>query len=739
MKRCALTVAAAFVCVLSATPPALDIDALTLWPTAQRERYAAYEQSLVGVATADSLRAWHDKIASEPHIAGTPGDERQIQRIAEAMRDMGLEVEIHEFWPLLATPVAAAVDIISPVHMSLPVKESPVPGDPDTAHPDQWPGFAAYSGSGDVVGEVVYANYGRLEDFARLRELGIDCTGKIVICRYGGNYRGFKAVFAQQAGAAGLLVYTDPADTGYVQGLEYPEGGWAGPEHIQRGSYINLGYPGDPLTPLREATEDADRLPWSALEANLLRIPVQPIGYGAAREIMQHMTGEPAPQAWRGGLPFVYRLTGGPDLRVRVHVEQKREIKKTANVIGRITGEIEPDRWIIIGSHHDAWGCGAADPTSGTICMLEAARAFGELARRGHRPRRTILFAAWGAEEWGIIGSTEWVEGRAAELREKAVAYINLDMSTTGPHFGASATPSLKRIILDASRTIPQARQPDRSVFDAWISRTRDITFPEEPGIGDLGGGSDHIGFCCFLSVPSMALSASGGPGTSYHGINDTLRWYRKVVGEDYEPALMVTRMTLVAASRLASAPLLPLDNVRTAVDTRRHLLDLSRRANELRLPLSFLDDAPLAAEFAEIDAHARLLQVAAARFASAIEVAMPEGLPRNVLEKANAALMAAEAAWISDPPAQPLPGRRPWFQNMYVATDPNTGYGAWMLPMLREEIEYATAGQWRAMGRGVSARERNPAHTIQAYVHTLTQAREALLDAALAIEELGR
>ncbi len=698
---------------------------LQFWPPTEHDAFLAYEQQLLDAASATSLRNWHDAIASEPHIAGTPGDERQIQRIASAMRDMGLEVTIHEFWPMLATPVEANVQIITPVQATLPVKESPVPGDPFTAHPDHWPGFAAYSGSGDVTSEVVYANYGRIEDFARLKQLGIDCTGKVVICRYGGNYRGLKASFAQEAGAAAVLVYTDPADTGFVKGPEYPEGGWAGPEHIQRGSYLNLGYPGDPLTPLREATEDAQRLPGSVIDSNLLRIPVQPIGYGAAQQIMQHMRGEPAPADWRGALPFVYRLTGGEALRVRVHVEQRREIKKTANVIGVLRGVAEPRRAIVIGSHHDAWGCGAADPTSGTICMLEAARVFSDLAKQGIRPRRSIIFAAWGAEEWGIIGSTEWVEGQVANFADSLAAYINLDMSTTGPNFGASATPALKQLIVDASRRVPQAREAAASVFDAWHARSNDSAFPGQPAVGDLGGGSDHIGFCCFLGVPSMSLSAGGGPGTSYHGITDTLPWYRKVVGEDYEPALMVTRMTLACAVRLAEAPLLPFDPERAAIDTRRHLADLTRIALDKGLPLTLLPDSPIAAEFAEIEAQSRLLQLHARRFkAFASERLMTRPTPES-LDAMNEALLQAEAAWTSPTPDAPLPGRRRWFQNLFVATDPNSGYGGWMLPMLREEIEYAAANEWSSPAAGRS--QRSPGETIATYINALREARQSL------------
>lgn len=666
----------------------------------------ASEQALLAVPTAASLRAWHDMIASEPHIAGTPGDWRTIERLEAAFRDMGLEVTRHEFWALLSRPVAAEVEVLSPERISLPVKEFPVEGDPATAHPDQWPGFAAYSGSGEASGEVVYANQGRKEDFEKLAELGVDCTGKVVICRYGGNYRGFKAKFAQAAGAAALIVYTDPSDSGYMQGIEYPEGTFAGPEHIQRGSYLTLPYPGDPLTPGREATEDADRLSMRLVEAQLPRIPVQPIGYAAATQILGRMKGAAVPPGWQGGLPFAYRLTGGPELRVRVKVEQSREIVKSANVIATLRGGIEPDRWIIIGAHHDAWNCGAADPTSGTICMIEAARAFAAEARAGRPPRRTLVFAAWGAEEWGIIGSTEWVEGPGAEAREKGVAYLNLDMATTGPDFGASATPSLKTLIAEAAQAVPQARQPERTVLEAWLARSRDAEFPAEPAIGDLGGGSDHIGFCCHLGIPSAALSAGGAKGTSYHGMSDTLTWYRKTVGEDYEPALMVTRMTLAIASRLANTPLIPTDPTRVTSDFRRHLASISARGVKLGAPLTMLPGSPVAAEFAPLEGASRAAQAVLARRLAEVRARVEAGtLESEELDAANEWLLGLERQWTGSG----APGRD-WFRSLFVATDETSGYDSWMLPALRHMVENYGAYAWPGMVPGGSGTETGPA-----------------------------
>ncbi|HZW10723.1 MAG TPA: M28 family peptidase, partial [Phycisphaerales bacterium] len=480
-------------------------------------------ERLNAVPAAERLRAWHDMVASVPHVAGTEGDRHVINELARSFGEMGYDVDIHEIWPLLSYPVSAEVEVMHPTIQAgaglLPLREVPLAADPYSESTDVPFGFNAYSGSGEATGEVVYANFGRKEDFEKLRELGIDCTGKIVVARYGGNYRGYKAKFAEAAGAAGLLIFLDPGDTGYAKGDVYPRGGWQTDLCIQRGSIVTLPYQGDPLTPFVEATEDAERL--DVDEVALPRIPVQPIGWGAARQILVRMEGPEAPADWQGGLPMSYRLTGGPDLRVRVNVQQERRIAKTANVIARMEGALYPDQWVIVGCHHDAWGFGACDPTCGLISLLESARSFAELAATGVRPARTVIFCAWGAEEFGIIGSSEWVEANYDKLREKAVAYINLDMASMGPEFGASASPSLRRLVEDAARLVPQARAAEKTVFEDWLARSPRTDNPGRPSIGDLGGGSDHVGFVCHAGIPGISFGSGGSAGSSYHTAYD--------------------------------------------------------------------------------------------------------------------------------------------------------------------------------------------------------------------------
>ena len=684
-----------------------------------RVRLVATALAMIGVSAAaqvgepsrERLRAWHDMTADIPHIAGMPGDRVIVDRLVSAFEGMGLEVERHSFWALLCEPVAAQVQVVSAgagagaalgrgaaeaaMPIELPLKEV-IPGDPLVDHVALTTAWNAYSGSGDVTGEVVYANYGTRADFARLRELGVDCTGKVVVCRYGGNYRGYKARYAEEAGAAALIIYTDPADAGYVRGETWPRGGFQHECGVQRGSIVTQGFHGDPLTPGVEATRDAARL--GIDEADLPGIPVQPMGWVAAREILGRMEGRAREdQSWQGGLPFTYRLEGGASLLVRVRVEQVREIRESWNVIATLPGTVEPDRWVIVGCHHDAWGYGASDPTAGLICLLESARVWSEAAAAGHGPRRTIKFACWGAEEFGIIGSSEWVEGNAAELGEKAVAYINLDMAVTGPDFGAAASPSLRRVVWEAAGDVEQCNRPGVTVLQDWQQRSGGgaLTTPGEgsptveamPAIGSLGGGSDHVAFLCHVGVPSVALSSGGAPGTAYHTNHDHLAWYRATVGEDYAPAAMVTAVTNGVVDRLVNGEDLPLDPAATLAEAGERVAAALERAVGLGLLEAGERDAlraraERAARFAVDPADRQMMRLAAGRGDA-------EADGDRARERRNDAVMRAERGWID---ARGMPGRA-WFRNVFAATDEFSGYGAWVLPGVEAALDRRDAG----------------------------------------------
>lgn len=683
----------------AAQPPA----PLRFWAPRHRSAESAYEAALLAAPSADRLRGFHDMLASEPHVAGTPGDARVIDAIERTFKSMGLEVERHELWLDLCRPDDAAIEIIAPEHVVLPLREDPVAGDPLTQRPDLPIGWNAYSGSGDVTSTVVYANYGRKEDFERLKELGVDTAGKIVIARYGGNFRGYKAKFAEAAGAAALIIYTDPADAGYVQGLVYPEGGFANGSAIQRGSILTVPWGGDPLTPFEPATEGAKRL--DPAEVPFPKIPVQPIGWSAAQQILSRMTGAAAPvgegpRSWQGGLPFTYRLTGGDDLRVRVMVKQTRAIMRTANVIATLPGADHPEEKVIFGCHHDAWVCGAQDPTSGTILVLEAARCLSDAAKQGRRPARSVVFAAWGAEEFGILGSGEWVEAHRADLAHNAVAYINCDAATFGVRFSASASPSLKPLIAEVASAVytgPDSVQPTAPGEPPTAGADEAPPPIVTARVGNMGGGSDHVGFLCHVGVPSAGIGASGARGNAYHSVYDDLMWYRKVVGDDYEPAVLLTRVANLLLARLANADLLPLDPAEPAMELTLHLDTAAARARQLGMTLDITD---LRTAAAAVEERGRLV---AERLVRGVEGG---GVPPDRLETINRALMAMARCWI-DP--QGLPGR-PWYRNIYAAPDEDSGYAPWMVPALRRAVERrdeaAAAQAQRDLGAALRAVE---------------------------------
>lgn len=648
------------------TPPGLD-----LWSEGDVEARLERDRAICQSVTPDHLREWHDLIASRPHAAGSEGDAQVIAAIAGAFDTMGLDVEVHRFTAYLSRPVSASLRLMAPSEVELPLTEVALPGSTYSELEEDLLrlGWNAYSGSGAAEGEVVYANHGRKEDFEKLAELGVDCEGKIVLARYGGNFRGYKAKFAEEAGAAGLIIFTDPKDSGYGRGLETPEGGWANCDQIQRGSLKTLPWSGDPLTPGIEATEDAARL--DPEDVALPRIPVQPVGWQAAAQIMAPMEGASVPKDWQGGMPFRYRLEGGAGVRVRLEVQQERALVETANVLGTLRGTLSAETapGIIVGAHHDAWVYGADDPTSGTIAMLETARAItAQVAASGRPPRRTVTFAAWGAEEHGIIGSCEWVEGNRQALIEGADLYVNLDAAASGLRLGVSASPSLTSLIHGAAAAVPQpGTAPVISALDAWRGEAADLP---EPGF--LGGGSDHVSFLALCSIPAASISARGAPGTAYHSLYDDLTWYRRVVGEDYESARLIARITAVAVDRASTAPILPIDLGKPARALSRAARELLEAEPELFGP------AGLEAVIGRAEGQA----VAAEELTGRLRAAARSGaLDDARCRLADELLRGLERAWLSE---SGLPGR-PWYRNLYTAPDESSGYAAWPLPGLQK------------------------------------------------------
>ena len=657
----------------SATPAPAQEPSPAGFTKARAARQLACEARFLDLPRGDSFREHLRAITANPHPAGSEAQRRVGEYLAAAMERAGLDVERHPYdvyLPELTDDVE--VHVVTPVSMRLSNREPALPEDRFSDHPDLLNGWNAYSGSGDVTAEVVYANYGRREDYLALDSMGVSVAGKIVIARYGGNFRGYKVKFAEERGAAGVVMFNDPGFSGLDA---YPDGPMMNGQTIQRGSVLTLPWTGDPLTPFVPALPldgdtQVERLDPS--EVPLHTIPVLPVGYEAASEILSRMTGRATPPGWSAAMELDYRVTGGPDLTVRVRVNQPRRLTRATNVVGTLRGSEFPDEWFILGAHYDPWGFGAIDPNGGTAMLLTLAEALGALAGdEACRPRRSIMIAHWDAEEYGIIGSTEWVEQFREELEANAIAYINADAAVSGAQFGASSSPSLKGPIIEAAGRVAYPGA-DGTILDWWLESTAGEA--EEPAMGNLGGGSDHVGFYTHAGVPSGALS-SGNPGGVYHSNYDNFAWYERFGDVDFVYGPMIARADGILALRFANADVLPYDVARYASDTRTHvgtLYDVAE-ARGLRVDFSALGESTR-----ELDEAAAALVAARDRWIASGDV------DPGAAEAVNRALIGLEKAWLND---RGLQGR-PWSRSIYVSPDPFSGYASWMLPGLRYELE---------------------------------------------------
>lgn len=648
-----------------ATPP-------TGFTSRETGRQARAETLLQQATQPATFKQHLDLLTREPHVAGTEANARVADYMARVMRDAGMTVTMHPYDIYLPQgPGDIRVEIITPQRLPLNNQEFILEEDPFSSDPHIGPGWNAYSGSGDVQGEVVYANYGRKEDFERLEALGIEVEGKIVLARYGGNFRGYKAKFAEAAGAAGLIIYTDPEDSGYMRGLTYPEGPYYSESTIQRGSVLTLDYSGDPLTPFEPALpldgdKQVERLDPASVALHTL--PVTPIPYGSAREIFARMKGQAVPVDWQGGLPYTYRLEGGPHLTLRLKVDQPKALTRVQNVVGTLEGTQYPDEWIILGCHYDAWSFGATDPNSGTAMLLTLAEALGELAEAGYRPKRTIKIAHWDAEEFGILGSTEWVEEFREELSEKAIAYFNADGACTGLSFRGASCPSLKPLLIEATRSVAYPIG-DQTVYDHWMSRAP--VDSREPPIGNLGGGSDHLPFYCHVGIPSMG-AGMGGP-TLYHSGYDDFHFYRTFADTAFVSGPTIADVLGVMTLRLANAAILPLDIARYGEDLEQHLANAEAQIQRYAPDYSLKSLKEKARKLAEMG--------------QAYNLARQQKIDRGAMQKVNwqptnRALIDLERAFIDE---QGM-AYGAWYRSLYASSDPYSGYASWMLPGLLYE-----------------------------------------------------
>lgn len=618
-------------------------------------------------------------LTKEPHIAGSKANERVRDYMADVMRKAGFQVEIFPYDIYLPVmPGTASAELVTPIRLPLNNKEYIHKEDPFSSDPNLPVGFNAYSGTGDVTGEVVYANYGRKEDFEKLKALGVSVKGKIVLARYGGNFRGYKAKYAEENGAAGLIIFTDPGDSGYAKGIVYPEGPYYDESSIQRGSLLTLDWTGDPLTPFEPALplDGKKKIVRKKPEevTGMHTIPVLPLPYGSAKEIIGRMTGKAVPTGWQGGLPYTYRLEGGSELTVRVNVTQKREIQRVYNVVGTLAASENPDQWIIAGAHYDAWAFGATDPNSGTAMLLALSESLGKLSQAGYKPKRTIKIAHWDGEEQGVIGSTEWVEHFRDELDAKAVAYFNADGAVTGRNFGAASSPSLKALAISTTKSI-QFPDSSKSVFDVWLGKR---TTPEPP-LGNLGGGSDHIAFYTHVGIPSW----NGGTGghSIYHSNFDSFAYYERFCDPTFKMGPLVEQVFGMMALRLANADVIPYDISRYGTDLHTHfegLQKLTSAYDKSATPFSF--DALIKAS----DELKKL--------GEECEAALKTANEKN-RKAINTELLSLERQWIDK---QGMPYGN-WYRSLYASPDPFSGYASWMLPAFQYEAAIRSTANLKA------------------------------------------
>jgi N-acetylated-alpha-linked acidic dipeptidase len=631
----------------------------------------AVEKAFLELQNTKAFKQHLKNLTVRPHVVGSKANEAAMEYISKVMGDAGLQVTQYPYDVYLPKePGYSLIEIVTPSRSVLNQKEDIIEEDPFSKDEALWKGWNAFSGSGDVTGEIVYVNYGRREDFEQLKALGVKLEGKIILARYGGNFRGFKAKFAEANGASGLIIFTDPADSGFAKGLVFPEGPYYNNSTIQRGSLLTADFTGDPLTPFEPALPLDGKKKVKRIkpeDGQFHTIPVSPISYGEAEKIIQHMKGMAVPKNWQGGLPYTYRVEGGPSLKVRLKVEQKKDFVRATNVIGMLKGSEAPDEWIILGSHYDAWGFGATDPNSGTAMLLSLSETLGKLKKEGFAPKRSILIGHWDAEEHGVIGSSEWVEHLQKDLKAKGIAYMNFDGGVSGKNFGASSAPTLKKLLLETSKKVDYP-YTEQNLFEFWKKEGQ-----QEPNIGNLGGGSDHIAFYMHVGVPS--LSGGAGGANLYHSNYDSFYFYEKFVDPEFKMGPMVEQMAGMMALILANGTLVPYDLNKYATDLAMHFSNATKKVESYHPDFEGFNKVAQA-----IDA----LKESAEKLTAGMESFLKkESFSKQKIKGINKQLIALEKSFISEKGMY----FGSWYRSLYAASDPYSGYGAWILPGVEYEI----------------------------------------------------
>jgi N-acetylated-alpha-linked acidic dipeptidase len=693
-----------------------------------------WEDKFRGTPSPANLRAYMQRLSAHPHHVGSPYDKDNAEWILAKYKEFGLDAHIESFTVLFPTPKERLVELIEGgPHFVAKLQEPALPQDPTSNQQnEQLPTYNAYSIDGDVTGPLVYVNYGIPEDYETLARHGISVRGAIVIARYGHAWRGIKPKVAAEHGAIGCIIYSDPRDDGYSAGQTFPAGGLRPREGVQRGSVQDsTEFMGDPLTPNIGATADAKRIDVKKAPT-LTTIPVLPISYADATPLLSAITGPVVPEAWRGGLPITYRIGPGPG-RVHLKVFSNWDIKPLYDVIAKIPGSQFPDEWVLRGNHHDAWVNGAEDPISGQVAVLEEARSLGELVKAGWKPKRTIIFCSWDGEEPGLLGSVEWIETHAAELRQHAVAYINSDTNDRG-FLGADGAHTLEKLTNDVAHDIqdPETklsvwkRLQLRSISEATTDEARqELRHRPDLRIDISGGGSDHAGFQNFLGVAVLNFGFGGEDQNGiYHSIYDDFYWYTHFSDTDFVYGRALAQMAGSTVMRLADADLLPFDFSDLADTVQTYVKGLqafsSKQQDEIRERNLEIDEGAFAASadpketyvppakeemppylnFAPLQNSADALTHSADEYRKALAHATENGgaaLASAAMTEINRMLIDSERKLTAP---EGLPGRA-WYKHQIYAPGVYTGYEAKAIPAVREAMEQK---QWKLAEQGIGS-----------------------------------
>ncbi len=652
----------------------------------------ALERRFRDGVSAERLSAFHAAITHRPHMAGTDGARAVADSLRRFLRNAGLEVEVREYRAWLSLPKEISVALVSPVAEPLRVTEPASPLDRDTSNPELGPGFVAYSASGDTTASVVYANYGLPADYARLAALGVGVRGKLVLARYGKSHRAVKLYTAEHAGAAGLLLYSDPADDGFARGDTWPNGYWRTADQLQRGNGKYSWYwHGDPLTPgvaARAGTAGLD----PATAPTLPRITAAVLSWGEAQKILRRLDGAAVPAGFQGALPFTYHVGGGA-VRVRLHVRMDDGFRTIRDVVARVPGARIPDRGVLLGAHHDAWTFGGVDPGTGTAALLELARGLGALRRSGWRPQRTISLAFWDAEEFGLVGSAEYAEDRQKQLREGTICYVNTDLYMNG-RLDAGGVPSLRDFLVEVAKDIPET---SGSVYDAWRADEWSRQSPErqrrgadgfEVELKALGSGADFVPFQDHLGLPTLSLefNATGGyTYGAYHSNYDTRFFAEHVADPGFRRGAQLVRLLGTVALRLGESQVVPFRFSHYARRLAEYVETASgwTVATEGHVAMT-LDFAPLRAEVARAGAAAAALE-------GRIDARLATGaLPDASTTRLNDVLSRLEQRLLDE--GEP-PDRR-WYRHVVYGWDIYSLYDGQPFPGLAEAVRLGDASR---------------------------------------------